>query len=248
MEKKVKIVVMGFIFINLLTVALFFIMKPIKKGDRIIDGIDTKTEDKKEIEKVSNINKNRKEKNIPELDEKIRNIIEFEKKFARNIFQEDIELKTPKLIISSYENPDIDGVIILKWNSIEKATAYDLEINGNLLEDVTSPYKLKNLKDGNYRISIVAKNIRGTSKWSTPIKFRVFKQKKEKKIRFKKKPTFNINLQGIMKKNGKFYAFIDDSLYMKGDEINGGKIVDIDIRSITIVKDGYNFVFSVNNN
>jgi hypothetical protein len=60
--------------------------------------------------------------------------------------------------------------INVSWNTVGNATSYDLEVDGSLLTNITSPYEHKNLASGSshtYRVRAV--NSVGASAWSTAI-------------------------------------------------------------------------------
>ncbi len=51
-------------------------------------------------------------------------------------------------------------------------------------------------------------------------------------------PANVLKLQGIMSKNGTNIAIINNKIYEQGSEINGVKILQIDMNAVTILKDG----------
>lgn len=63
-----------------------------------------------------------------------------------------------------------DNEIDVSWNSADGATGYDIEVDGNVISNVTSPYVHTGLKAASahtYRIS--AKNGSESSSWSAPV-------------------------------------------------------------------------------
>lgn len=65
------------------------------------------------------------------------------------------------------ESPEIT----LTWDEVAGATGYDLEVDGNVIPDVTSPYVHRNLVYGSeHTYAVRAKTAAGASAWSTSVK------------------------------------------------------------------------------
>ncbi|WP_313134673.1 hypothetical protein [Anaerocolumna sp.] len=56
--------------------------------------------------------------------------------------------------------------ITVTWDMVEGAEAYDVDQNGVITSDVTSPYVITNLDNGTYAFKVRAKNTDSTSSWS----------------------------------------------------------------------------------
>lgn len=73
----------------------------------------------------------------------------------------------PTEVTVNYTGGDIAEV---SWTSTE--TAWDINVNGIVTEDVTNPYTLTNLQLAtNYNVIVRAKNANGVSSWSAPATF-----------------------------------------------------------------------------
>ena len=73
----------------------------------------------------------------------------------------------PTEVTVNYTGGDIAEV---SWTSTE--TAWDINVNGIVTEDVTNPYTLTNLQLAtNYNVKVRAKNANGVSNWSAPVTF-----------------------------------------------------------------------------
>lgn len=60
-----------------------------------------------------------------------------------------------------------DSIINVTWNSVESATAYDIEVDGKVIENVTSPYSHTGLvAESAHNYKVRAKNSKGASDWS----------------------------------------------------------------------------------
>jgi len=200
------------------------------------------------IDNVSNKNISDKKENsntikdLSSLSDEEKEFLVFTRNFGRNIFQEKIELDTPVPIITQYENPDIDGNIILSWKNIKDAETYSIELNGKVIDNVRKPYQLKNLKDGKYSLRLIAKNKNGNSKWCNPVLLKVRLKHVENKI---KREVINIKVNGIVSRGGKFNALIDDKIYEVGDELAGGTIKSISLNELILEKNGLIYKFKV---
>ncbi|MDD5091727.1 MAG: fibronectin type III domain-containing protein [Candidatus Wallbacteria bacterium] len=172
----------------------------------------------------------------------IKDIVAFENSFGRNIFQEKIELQTPTVLAEQYENPDTDGLVVLRWDEIPLASSYDMDVNNELTNSVKPPHKLDNLNDGQYIVRVIARNVKGNSKWSNPLNFEVNRPKIPKAA---KRESLRLNIQGILKKGSKFQALIDDKIYTEGDDLAGGRISLIELERLLLIKDGNDYEFSL---
>ncbi|MDQ4678403.1 fibronectin type III domain-containing protein, partial [Stenotrophomonas maltophilia group sp. RNC7] len=120
--------------------------------------------------------------------------------------------------------------IKIQWESVIRATAYDIEVNGNLIEDINgSSYVHKGLQpltDHTYRVR--AKNAGGISDWSSSIKMKTLPYPPAEPTNVTAQPTktsvtlnwdavegadgYEIEIDGMIIENGANISYIHDGL------------------------------------
>ncbi|MGL5615537.1 MAG: glycosyl hydrolase family 18 protein [Sarcina sp.] len=86
-----------------------------------------------------------------------------------------------------------ENLINVKWNGVNTATSYDLEVDGNIVNVTTLEYSHSGLKaDSEHSYRVRAKNSAGTSDWSNLISVKTDKEKPPVTV----KPEIPKNLTG----------------------------------------------------
>lgn len=73
-------------------------------------------------------------------------------------------------IISSYTSQSSESSIRFAWDPVEGADSYDVEVDGSVFENISSPYICENLTSGTrYKYRVRAENASGKGRWSEVI-------------------------------------------------------------------------------